>query len=214
MYIGRVVAIGATAENEPVVSYRVSSRSFRNRIAVENVNDVIVVPSPGHESMNIKNPYVSYTCLSALEKHAVVSNGSHTTIIANKLNDGLGMRDALSQTLVSMDFEHDKLGTPRIAAVIDPKAMTGYLGVVTKRDIHIRCFALVASRIWYISTYLRCRPDPAQGFDDFSVRSAAEACSHILTGKDFSQFEHPVSAAAAIWGADGWSIAALNKEPG
>lgn len=212
MYIGRVVAIGANDSSRPVVAYRVSSRSFGNRVAIENGSDVIIVPRPGYESYNLQNSYISYTCLSSLGKYALVSNGSHTTIIANKLNDGFGMRDALSQTLVSMDYEHDELDTPRIAAVVDPEAMQGYLGVVTKSDIHIRRFALVPGRVWYVSTYVLSEPLQAQCFDHYTVASADDACAHILAGEDFGRFEHPISAAAAIWGAKGWSISARNLD--
>ena len=36
MYIGRIVAFGMTKENKVCAMYRVSSRSFPNRQAVEN----------------------------------------------------------------------------------------------------------------------------------------------------------------------------------
>ena len=42
MYVGRIVAIGMTKDGRPCAMYRVSSRSFPNRRAVENNGNVFV----------------------------------------------------------------------------------------------------------------------------------------------------------------------------
>ncbi len=210
MYIGRIVALGATPSGNPTVCYRVSSRSFANRQAVAIAGGVAIVPRPGYEADALASPYISYTGLRATHHHAVVSNGTHTDIIANKLSDGIGMRDALSQTLIAMDFEHDAHNTPRIAAIVEPAHGRGYLGIVTRDALHVRPFTLEPGRLWFIATYVLCEPTPDRVSDGFNAANAQAACDFILGGGIFAEFSNPVSAAAAMWRDRRWETAISN----
>ena len=67
------------------------------------------------------NPYITYNCLIQSKDYLLVSNGSHTDFIAQKLDLGYSSRDALSSILLSMDFEYDQLDTPRIAGIVNKK---------------------------------------------------------------------------------------------
>ena len=63
MYVGRIVAIGRTPGGANLAAYRVSSRSFPNREAVQGEGRCAVVPRAGHEADVSKNPYIAYNCL-------------------------------------------------------------------------------------------------------------------------------------------------------
>ena len=122
MYVGRIVAIARTPTGKASGLYRVSSRSFPNREAKILENSVAVLPKAGHGDDIYENPYIAYNCIRIVDRFAVVSNGSHTDFIAEKLQDGMSMRDAVITVLHAMDFEHDALNTPRIAGIVDDRS--------------------------------------------------------------------------------------------
>ena len=55
MYAGRIVAVGRTPEGANAALYRVSSRSFPNRQAVDLGGKLAIVPREGHEGDVQKN---------------------------------------------------------------------------------------------------------------------------------------------------------------
>jgi IMP cyclohydrolase len=85
MYIGRIVAVGRTRAGSNTALYRVSSRSFPNRMAVEVDGRLAIVPRPGHEGDLHKNPYIAYNAVRIAGEFAVATNGSHTDPIAEKI---------------------------------------------------------------------------------------------------------------------------------
>lgn len=99
MYVGRFLVVGSN-ENGYYVAYRVSSRSFPNRVAKIFKNKISIVPKEGHEEEIFKNPYISYNCIRIVDDVAVVSNGSHTDIIAEKIESGMNMKDAMTLALL------------------------------------------------------------------------------------------------------------------
>ena len=98
--------------------YRVSSRSFPNRMAVDNAGTLAIIPRPGHEGDLQENPYIAYNALRLAGAWAIATNGSHTDPIAEKVNAGLPVKDAMTLSLLALDYEHDALDTPRIAAAV------------------------------------------------------------------------------------------------
>jgi IMP cyclohydrolase len=83
----------------------VSSRSFPNRWAIEQQGRVSIVPREGHERDVQTNPYIAYHCLRIARDWAIVANGSHTDPIAEKIEAGTPVRDALSASLLTLDYE-------------------------------------------------------------------------------------------------------------
>ena len=118
MYVGRIVAAGRTQSGYNAVAYRVSSRSFPNRMAVDREGTMVIVPRPGFESDLQQSPYISYNALRLAGQWAIATNGSHTDPIVEKMNAGVPVRDAMALTLLAMDYEHDAYDTPRIAAAV------------------------------------------------------------------------------------------------
>ena len=96
MYLGRIVSIGMTKDGQNTAMYRVSSRSFPNREAREIGENISIMPRPGFEDDMKKNPYITYNCARVTEGYAIVSNGSQTDPITEKIAMGMPVRDALA----------------------------------------------------------------------------------------------------------------------
>ena len=210
VYVGRIVAIGMTQAGRLAALYRVSSRSFPNREARCLAQAIAIVPKPGCENDIYKNPYIAYNCLRLTGPYAVASNGSHTDPVAEKLQAGMGMRDALVTVLAAMDYEHESLNTPRIAAVVQQGSAKGYLGIVRHDALLVQEFALTPGQAFYVATYERHVPCPHYADLRFDAADARAACQYILTGGVFADLERPITAACAVETATGFAVATLD----
>ena len=206
MYIGRIVVAGMTPDGRPVAAYRVSSRSFPNRSAKLSGGAISVMPRPGHEADLAKNPYIAYNCVKLVGAVAVATNGSHTDPIAEKLAAGMNLRDAFTLSLLALDYEHDSLSTPRIAAAVDAKNNRAALGIVRKDAVIVREFDLKKGEALYLATYELNAPSEANIESNFAVKNAAEACAHVIGRGVFADFEKPVTAAAAVWNGSSYEL--------
>ncbi len=207
MYVGRIVAVGMTKAGRLAAMYRVSSRSFPNREAKVLDKAIAVLPKAGFEDDIHKNPYIAYNCLRLTGPYAVATNGSHTDPITEKLAAGMNMRDALVAGLFGMDYEHDSLNTPRIAAIVQKGAGKGYLGIVRHDALHVAEFALTPGQAFYVCTYEHNVPCPHYTDAAFDVASAADACQYMIGKGVFAQLERPITAACAVETADGFETA-------
>ena len=118
MYTGRILSIGMNSDGKPYVAYRVSSRSFPNRQCLTFDNRAAIVPKEGFEKDIFENTYITYNCIRIVRNQAIVSNGSHTDVIADKIHVGMNIKDAIAYSLLTMDYEKDDYHTPRIAGVV------------------------------------------------------------------------------------------------
>ncbi|MCK5861238.1 MAG: IMP cyclohydrolase [Candidatus Hydrogenedentes bacterium] len=199
MYVGRIVSVARTVDGRLCAAYRVSSRSFPNRSAVVGKDKVSIVPKPGHESDVMKNPYIAYNCVRIVRDGdvAVVTNGSQTDVIAEKIENGMPIRDAVVLSSLMLDYEKDAYNTPRISAVVDKDTGAGWLGVVRHDGLQVERISLEFGRVYYVATYEENTVCGARCVE-FPVQSAEEACDFIL-GKDvFAERENPVTAVAAM----------------
>lgn len=210
IYLGRMVAVGMTPAGKLAVMYRVSSRSFPNRRANVGEQKVAIVPKPGHEGDIFKNPYISYNCAIIINNTAVLTNGSQTDPIAEKIRSGMNLRDSLVYSLAVMDYEKDSYDTPRIAAVARLGEKTGWLGVIRKNGLDVREFALEPGKCFFVSTYERNLVS-ADNRCALPVESADAACAHILGEGDFAAFLNPVTAVCAVENNGAFTLAALDK---
>jgi IMP cyclohydrolase len=197
VYVGRIVAIARSVSGANAVLYRVSSRSFPNRAAVERNGRIAIVPRPGHEADLLASPYISYTCLRIAGDWAVASNGHHTDPIAEKLGDGVPIRDALAGTLLALDYERDDLRTPRIAAAVPLRGDRGWLAIVRHDGLEVKELELAAGRAVYLATYgaNEIRDDRRLAFD---AKDAPGAARVAVAGAGFAELEKPVTSAAAL----------------
>ena len=200
MYLGRILAVGSTKIGK-FVAYRVSSRSFPNRMVKVFDDRAAIVPKEGHEKDVFKNPYIAYNCIRIVNDIAVVSNGSHTDVIAEKISSGMNIRDSIALALITMDYEKDDYNTPRIAGATTLKG-DSYIGIVTHDDIIVE--KVRSNEACYISTYEHTKPN----YVEFICTDAEDAARFIYDGGKFKEFTNPVDSVAAF--ADKkWEIRSL-----
>ena len=205
MYVGRIVAVGRSEAGRNAVMYRVSSRSFPNRQAVDNDGTLAIVPRPGAEADLQKSPYIAYNALRLAGEWAVATNGSHTDPIVEKIAAGLPPRDALVLCLSAMDYEHDDLDTPRIAAVVPRTGDVAWLAIVRADALVVKAVGLAAGRARYLATYEANDIDEAFS-SDFDAASGEEAAAFVVSGGAFADLERPVTSAAALATDGGFSL--------
>lgn len=212
MYVGRIVAVGRTRAGANAALYRVSSRSFPNRMAVEVEGRLAVVPRPGHEGDLHKNPYIAYNCVRVAGELAVATNGSQTDPIAEKLALGVPPRDALASVLLALDFEKDSLSTPRIAGIVPRDGDVGWLAIVRHDALVVKAVPLESGRAWYVATYEHDDVRETQRVD-FDAADA-EACARFaVDGGAFAELEKPVTAAAALASSRGFRLGTFLVNP-
>ncbi len=176
--------------DRPFAAYRVSSRSFPNRVA--RVTDVGVAIQPMDPDDLKKNPYIAYNCLRVSKNGVVVSNGSHTDPIFEKLEAGTPPDVALQKVLTEMGYEHDDFNTPRIAGVVTQT--TGFLGIVRDDGVEVSSFGLEENSCRFICTYELNRIESKSHL--FVALSALDAAKYIFDGGLFKDLELPVCSAA------------------
>ncbi len=212
MYLGRIVAVGMSRDGRAVAGYRVSSRSFPNReIKVDGAKGS-VIPKPGFENDIRKSPYIAYNCARIEGSVAVVSNGSHTDHIAEKIASGMNVRDALASVLLAMDYEKDAYSTPRIAGTIDASSGKAFLGIVRKNALIVDEVPVSKGGLFYVSTY-ECDKVSLEQFDGaFESADPSDACSHLMGKSVFADFANPVGAIAIFSKKEGgFELASLNS---
>jgi IMP cyclohydrolase len=196
MYVGRLLLVGPDT-----AAYRVSSRSFPNRKAVERDDALTVIPTT--DAQETENPYVSYNCVRVVESGgdgcsvAAIGNGTHVDAVAEKLGLGYPARDALALSLLAYDFEKDDYDTPRIAGVLGSESFVG----IVRRD------AVVVERVeepTLVATYEKSSPEGI----DLELAGAAEAAR---TAYDLD-FEHAICAAGVTRTAERIDVAIENSE--
>jgi IMP cyclohydrolase len=200
MYLGRILAVGSSKTGN-FVAYRVSSRSFPNRMTRKFPERVAVVPKEGYEKDVFESPYIAYNCIRLEKDVAVVSNGSHTDVIAEKIASGMSIRDALALSLLTMDYEKDDFNTPRIAGASTLEGES-YIGIVTHEKVQVE--KVPVGEACYIATYEHITPQKVE----FNAGSVSEAAQFIMDGGKFSEFTNPVTSAAAF-GQEKWELKSI-----
>ena len=212
MYVGRIVAVGRNRSGANAALYRVSSRSFPNRMAVEVEGRLAVVPRPGHEGDLHKNPYIAYNCLRIAGDLAVATNGSHTDPIAEKLALGVPPRDALASVLLALDFEKDALQTPRIAGIVPREGDVGWLAIVRHDALVVKAVPLEAGFAWYVATYEHDDVRESQCVE-FDAAEPEAAARFAVDGGAFADLEKPVTSGAALASSRGFRLGTFLVNP-
>lgn len=208
MYVGRIVCVALTNDGRICASYRVSSRSFPNRTAVLNGHKVSIIPKEGHESDVQKNPYIAYNCVRVVcdDQVAVVTNGSQTDPIAEKIEMGMSPRDALTLTSLALDYEKDDYNTPRVSAVADRRDSSGWLAVVRAEGIEVQKMPLQPGQFFYVATYEEDSISEKHGGVDYDAKTAYDACHFVLHRDVFRFRTNPITAVAAMAEQNGFDL--------
>lgn len=207
MYTGRILSIGMNCDGKPFIAYRVSSRSFPNRQCLKYDGRAAVVPIEGFEKDIYKNAYIAYNCIRIVDGAAIVSNGSQTDVIADKIALGMNIRDALAYSLLTMDYEKDDYNTPRIAAAVTSADREDeyecYIGIVNDKKILVE--QVPYGEAAFISTYGSQVPDKV----DFEAKTSSDAAKFIFDEGTFANYEKPVTSSAAVFDGE-WTIDVYN----
>ena len=183
MYTGRILSTGMNCDGKPFVAYRVSSRSFPNRKCIEFGNRAAVVPLEGFEKDIYENTYITYNSIRIVRDMAIVSNGAHTDVIADKIALGMNIKDAIAYSLLTMDYEKDDYNTPRIAAVVtstNKKDEYGcYVGIANDKKLLVE--EVPYGEAVFISTYGSQLPDKV----DFEAKTSVDAAKFIFDAGNF-----------------------------
>jgi IMP cyclohydrolase len=217
MYVGRIVGVGRTRDGLLVAAYRVSSRSFPNRSAEHAISSIRIVPRVGSADAASDNPYIAYECLAWNERFGVVSNGTHTRPIFERLKAMNTPRDAMVGVLAGLDREFDEHDTPRICGVIDRVEGTLWLGSITATGLAVMPIHIAKGQMAYITTYEFPMPAREQVDMFFDGETARESCEHMITGSIFATFDKPICATAWVASGTTIDIATLdvaNAQPG
>jgi IMP cyclohydrolase len=185
MYVGRIVIVGRS-QGRSFVAYRVSSRSFPNRRAEVRGKSILV--SPLDPADLAKNPYIAYNCIRVAGDVVVVSNGTHTDMILERIQDGQRPIDALAISLVAYGYERDELDTPRIAGVV--RGDHAWLGIAKRDEFRVREFNLEDGQAFLVATYEKT------GFEATALGQVGSAGEMARLAFDLP-LERPVCAAAA-----------------
>jgi len=210
MYVGRILSIGMTNKGKAFAAYRVSSRSFPNRQSkVFSENKAAIIPKEGFEKDIFESAYIAYNCVRIVNDMVIISNGSHTDVIADKIQLGMNIKDALAYSLLTMDYEKDDYNTPRIAGVVSPTTNEDeyqcYIGIVSSEKILVE--EVPYGKAAYISTYEINNPE----YVDFEADTSSDVAQFIFNGGAFAELEKPVTSSGVLF--DGkWSIDVLNPE--
>ncbi len=152
MYVGRIVVVGHS-QGRSFVAYRVSSRSFPNRRAEVRGQSIMV--SPQDSADLARNPYIAYNCIRVGSNNAgdvaVVSNGTHTDMIMERIQDGQRPMDALTISLAAYGYERDELDTPRIAGAV--RGDRCWLGIAKRDELRVKEFKLEGDQALMVATY-------------------------------------------------------------
>ena len=207
MYTGRILSTGMNCDGKPFIAYRVSSRSFPNRQCLKYDGRAAVVPIEGFEKDIFKNAYIAYNCIRIVDDIAIVSNGSQTDVIADKISLGMSIKDSMAYSLLTMDYEKDDYNTPRIAAAVKPSAQEDeyecYIGIVNDNKILVE--QVPFGEAAFISTYGSQVPDKV----DFEAKTSSDAAKFIFDEGTFANYEKPVTSSAAVFDGE-WAIDVYN----
>ncbi|MDQ1261382.1 MAG: cyclohydrolase [Euryarchaeota archaeon] len=205
MYVGRIVVVGQ-CRGRSFVTYRVSSRSFPNRRAEVRGQSIMV--SPQDSADLARNPYIAYNCIRASGSvagyYAVVSNGTHTDMIFERIQDGQRPIDAIALSLLAYGYERDELDTPRIAGAV--RGDRCWLGIAKKDELRVREFDLMKDQAFLVATYEKT---------DFEAIALGGAGAGEIAQHAFDlPLERPVCSAAAFAQSDrsgsGFELAVFN----
>ncbi|NLU41652.1 MAG: IMP cyclohydrolase [Firmicutes bacterium] len=187
MYIGRFVVVGRDNSGTLYVGYRVSGRSQPDRRIVMKDEIASVVPNKGVE---YDNPFVTYPCFRRAGDCLVVSNGSQTWPIGEKIISGLPVKDSLSLSLLALEYERDQYHTPRIAAVADYSRDEAWLGIITDSKLEVRKVPVEAGEARLLAVY--------ELTEVTSVDIASENPEGIAQELMELPYEHPICSIASM----------------
>lgn len=206
MYVGRIVLVGRTG-GKSWAGYRVSSRSFPNRIAEVRGSSVLVSPLDPKDLA--RNPYIAYNCIRTSRTRtngdvAVVANGTQADMIVERISDGSPPLDAIALSLVAYGYERDELDTPRLAGAVRAVDGKAWLGIAMKGEFRFKEIPLKDGDAFMVATYEKT------GFEPISLSLSGKDAAAVARAAYDLPFEKPVCSAAAFQGDEEFELEVYN----
>ena len=165
------------------------------------------MPKEGFEKDIFKNTYIAYNYIRIVGGVGIISNGSHTDVIADKVALGMNLKDAMAYSLLTMDYEKDDYNTPRIAACVtssnDEDEYSCFIGIVNDKKLLVE--EVPYGEAAFISTYGSQVPDKVE----FTAKTSLDASKFIFDEGIFANYEKPVTSCAAVFDGE-WTIDVYN----
>ena len=152
-----------------------------------------ILVSPIDPADLARNPYIAYNCIRVAGDVAVVTNGTHTDMIQERIQDGQLPMDALATSLVAYGYERDELDTPRIAGVV--RGDRAWLGIAKRDEFRVRELNLEEGQAFLVATYEKT---------DFEATDLAGSSAGEIARLAYDlPLERPVCSAAALAASGG-----------
>ena len=134
VYPGRGIVLGRNHENSWIVIYWIMGRSSNSRNRIFTYKNAILQTQVADLSIVEDPSLIIYNAMGDLDACIVVSNGKHTDVIYNELEDGKSFYTAL----LSEKHEPDPPNyTPRISGIIQRKEGSMSLSIISKSDFSV-----------------------------------------------------------------------------
>lgn len=169
-YVGRGIVIGKTQDGQKAaVAYFIMGRSenSRNRVFIENGNDVVIHP---FDASKVEDPsLIIYSPIRTLDKKLIVTNGDQTDTVYDFVKDGKTFSEALSTRCFEPDAPNF---TPRISGILhfSENDFTYQMSILKSGDVrgtvcnrYTFDFSPLAGLGHFIHTYV-CNGDPIPTF--------------------------------------------------
>lgn len=131
-YVGRGIVVGKSRDGgKAVCAYFIMGRSenSRNRVFVENVDEVVIHP---FDASKVSDPsLIIYSPIKQFQNTLIVTNGDQTDTIYESLKKG----ETFEKALETREFEPDCPNfTPRISAAIDLESLSYKMSILKSAD--------------------------------------------------------------------------------
>ena len=170
------------------------------------------MPRSGSPDAASDSPYIDYEAVIWDECFIVVSNGTHTRPIFERLKAGNAPRDAVASVLMGLDRELTSTIPPAFMVSSSVASDSLWLGSITANSVAVVPITVTAGQMAYATTYEYPLPSSSQFDAAFDPQQAAEICRHVVKGLIFAGFDKPICAAAAVAQEGGVEVATLNVE--
>lgn len=126
-----------------------------------------------------------------------MSNGTHTDMIAERLEEGYSPQEAFTEILKEFGYEQDEHNTPRIAGIVPREGDMGWLGVVRDDGMEVEEIELKEGQLQYLATYEHSsiRPEQRIVLERTDTTGIVE---DLIQSAEMNRFEYPVTAVAGV----------------
>ena len=192
-YPGRGIVLGKNRENSWILIYWIMGRSSSSRSRIFKYENRILrteaIASPLHQDPN----FIIYNVMRDVDERIVVTNGSHTDVICEKLKQGENFFSSLNLERHESDSPNF---TPRIAGLIEQSESSISMAKICKSDFsfnhssyHFFRYPKIKSGYGYcITTYMR-DGDPPPNFQGDPLLLPLEGDAEEIANKYWKKLD-------------------------